>query len=104
MIFKQKREGDAEPILSVSNISNFLGCTWSEQTIKHAINEQGCDHSSPCDTCQVWRKSLHGSLLCTIPPSVVQISEQILPVMTSALCIYMSQTEDCGAMHLNEYG
>lgn len=44
-----------------------------------------CNHSSSCDTCQVWRKSLHGSLLCSNPPAGRHILEQILPVMTSAV-------------------
>lgn len=44
-----------------------------------------CDHSSSCDTCQVWRKSLHGSLLCCNPPAGRHILELILPVMTGAV-------------------
>lgn len=54
-------------------------------TMHHAARYKwaGMCDSSFCDTCQVGRKSVHGSLLCTSPPAGGHILEQILPVMAS---------------------
>lgn len=47
-----------------------LGCkVWLVH--RAAINDEECGHSSCCYFGQVWRKYVHGSLLCTMPPSVV---------------------------------